>query len=173
MKNILCVFPEGIMCPTVLRYYFTTWSLTHCLSSPLHPRPQQRRAIRSPWHKMSGLSWINFNFRSQHFTFDRWKLDSLTEINLKRSLSLNLNLCGDRTAPRLQQSGHILNKDDTHISEPRAETSGHVWKANVPPNRPWTAKSTVYEQTWQDTIKLVKHENGQSLLAWPLELRIS
>lgn len=68
---------------------------SHCLSKTLHHRPQQRRAIRSSWHKMSGLSWINFNFRSQHFTFDRWKLVSPTEINLKRRLSLNLNLLGD------------------------------------------------------------------------------
>lgn len=78
-------------CVYLLFYYYLPND-----SLPFRNPSQMRRAIRSSWHKMSGLSWINFNFRSQHFTFDRWKLVSLTEINLKRSLSrINLNLLGD------------------------------------------------------------------------------
>lgn len=147
---------------------FSTWSLTHCVWKSFHHRPQQR-VTRSSWHKMSGLSWIHFNLRSQHFTYNRWKLISLTEINLEHSLSLNLRLLGDNNSPLLQQNKIWNNVLMIHIFyKRRAKSIGHVWK----PNRPRLAKLTAHEQTCPDAIKLVKHGNGQSLFAWPLELRI-
>lgn len=162
-------------CTHLLDIKLNLLHISHHMKSDSPPlkNPSSHTTAEESKDFMAQDEWIYFNFRSQHFTFDRWK--TLTEINLKRCLSANLSRLRDRE--RKKKTLHIYSRMVTfeiqmrYFITQRRKKKGDVWNRDGSLNKAWMPTSTG-TWTWQDIAQLIRLENGQSLLAWPLVLKI-
>lgn len=157
-------FDEILSVVTDVEYFKSVGLLRSWLvSTTLSFHTDHSRGEDEGVHGTRWADWAEFicNLRSQHFTFHRWKLVSLKEIDLIRRLFLNLNLGEMRT--HFKQTfcsrpwPNICSYVPVTIFITHKKSKGQVWKTNVVTNRHTGRPS---RRRWFEHVN--RHERIQS-----------